>query len=136
MKTTHILLGAFALLVLIALAGRSQEAHPHNTAREAGAKKKLVVLASKGNLAVGRSLSEKHCQTCHEVKSNKKKVGPGLKGLFKWPAHKMADGTVMTRHDEPTIRKQIEEGSSSMPPMKGVLSKQELDDLMAYLRSL
>ena len=136
MKNNSIFLGAFAFVVLTAGPGRSREAHPHNTFREAGAKKKPVALASKGNPANGSSLFEKHCQTCHEVKSNKKKVGPGLKGLFKWPEHKMADGTVMTRHDEPTIRKQVEEGSSAMPPMKGVLSKQELDDLIAYLRTL
>lgn len=136
MKTTHIFLGTFALLVLAARAGRPQEVYPPNASGEAGAKKKPVALASKGNSANGKALFEKNCQVCHEAQSNKKKVGPGLKGLFKMPPHKMADGTIMSRHDERTVRKQVEEGSSKMPPMKSVLSKQELDDLIAYLRTL
>ena len=94
-----------------------------------------LAFAGKGDAEKGKEVFQQ-CAVCHNADSTEKKMGPGLKGLFKMPPHKMADGTIMSRHDEPTIRKQVELGSSSMPPMKGVLSKQELDDLIAYLRTL
>ncbi len=151
-------IGAFVFFVLAVGATRLQEVQSHHegathshdegsthshdeaskaaTAQKGSEAKKAATVASKGNASKGKELFQQQCELCHEAESNTAKVGPGLKGLFHMAAHKRADGTEMAHHDEATIRKQIEEGTSSMPPMKDVLSKEQIDDLIAYLRTL
>ena len=58
-------------------------------------------------------------------------MGPGLKGLFK--KDKLANGKKPT---EAAIRAQVDEGGNGMPPYKDLLSDQEKDDLIAYLKTL
>lgn len=151
-------IGAFVFFVLTVGAARPQEDHSHNegaahshdegsthshdeaskaaTSQKGSEETKAATVASKGNASKGKELFQQQCELCHEAESNTATVGPGLKGLFHMAAHKRADGTEMAHHDEPTIRKQIEEGTGSMPPMKDVLSKEQMDDLIAYLRTL
>ena len=151
-------IGAFVFFVLPVGAAQPQEDHTHDegaahshdagsahshdeasnaaTDQKGSEKTKAATVASKGNASKGKELFQQQCEICHEAESNTAKVGPGLKGLFHMAAHKRADGTEMAHHDEPTIRKQIEEGTGSMPPMKDVLSKEQMDDLIAYLRTL
>ena len=71
----------------------------------------------------------------HESGSETAKVGPGLKGLFSNPAHKLPSGKDH-RHTEAAVRELIEKGSDAMPPMGEVLSSQEMDDILAYLHTL
>ena len=68
---------------------------------------------------------------CHRGESTDKKIGPGLKGLFQ--KEKLLNGKKPT---EQTIRARIDEGGSGMPPFKDMLSDQEKDDLVAYLKTL
>jgi mono/diheme cytochrome c family protein len=63
-------------------------------------------------------------------------VGPGLKGLFKWPPHKLSDGTEHTEHTVEIIRNQITQGGGAMAPMGDMLSAEDLDNLIAYLQTL
>jgi cytochrome c len=84
-----------------------------------------------GDAGKGKALFMQQCVTCHNAASNEKKLGPGLKGLFKLT--KLANGRKAT---EENIRAQIDNGGNGMPPYKDLLSDQEKDDLIAYLKTL
>jgi len=89
-----------------------------------------------GNSANGKKVFHEHCEMCHEAESTADKVGPGLKGLSHKAAHKLPSGKEHRDHSAATIREQIEDGSGTMPPQKGALSEQEIQDLIAYLQTL
>ncbi len=86
--------------------------------------------ADKGNAAKGKDVFAQ-CSVCHNADSEDKKVGPGLKGLFKHD--KLANGKKAT---EAAIREKIDQGGNGMPPYKDTLSDSEKDDLIAYLKTL
>jgi len=86
--------------------------------------------AAKPDAAKGKLVFEQ-CAVCHNPDSDEKKMGPGLKGLFK--KDKMANGKKPT---DATVRARIDEGGSGMPAYKDMLSDQEKDDLLAYLKTL
>ena len=86
--------------------------------------------AGKGDAAKGKEVFQA-CGVCHNADSNEKKMGPGLKGLFK--KDKLANGKKPT---EANVRAKIDEGGNGMPAYKDMLSDQEKDDLMAYLKTL
>ena len=71
------------------------------------------------------------CGVCHNADSDEKKMGPGLKGLFK--KDKLTNGKKPT---EANIRARVDEGGNGMPAYKDMLSDQEKDDLVAYLKTL
>lgn len=81
--------------------------------------------------AAGKTIYEKRCAICHLASSDKKKVGPGLKGLGKRRA--FVNGSPVT--DE-SLRAWIESGGGDMPAFKGVLKAEQLRDLIAYLKTL
>ena len=83
-----------------------------------------------GDAAKGKVVFEQ-CGVCHNADSDVKKMGPGLKGLFK--KDKLMNGKKPT---EPAIRTKIDEGGNGMPAYKDILSDQEKDDLIAYLKTL
>ena len=129
-------IGFLAVLVVFALylagAAPQETKKGKDSKAESGGKKE----ASKGDSAKGKEVFEANCAICHNADSEEDKVGPGLKGLFKKPPHKMADGTEHKEHTVATVRKQIMEGSSAMPPVGASLSEKEVDDLIAYLQTL
>jgi cytochrome c len=83
-----------------------------------------------GDAAKGKEVFEQ-CGVCHNADSEEKKMGPGLKGLFKHD--KMVNGKKPT---EANVRAKIDEGGNGMPAYKDMLSDTEKDDLVAYLKSL
>jgi cytochrome c2 len=91
---------------------------------------KIVLSAPKGDAAKGKEVFEQ-CAVCHSAESTEKKVGPGLKGLFK--KEKMVNGKKPT---DATVRARIEEGGNGMPAYKDMLGDGEKDDLIAYLKTL
>jgi len=92
----------------------------------------LAWAASKeGDARKGGTLFAQQCVSCHNANSNEKKLGPGLKGLFK--LSRLANGK---KASEENIRAQIDNGGNGMPPYKDLLSDQEKDDLIAYLKTL
>src|SRR5215813_10751543 len=91
---------------------------------------RLVPAADKGDAAKGKEVFEQ-CSVCHNADSEEKKMGPGLKGLFKHD--KLVNGKKVT---EANVRAKIEEGGNGMPAYKDMLSDQEKDDLIAYLKTL
>ena len=87
-------------------------------------------LHAAGDAAKGKDVFEV-CGVCHNADSTEKKMGPGLKGLFKHD--KMANGKKPT---EPNVRARIDDGGNGMPSYKDMLSDKEKDDLVAYLKTL
>lgn len=83
-----------------------------------------------GDAAKGKEVFDQ-CSVCHNADSTEKKIGPGLKGLFK--KDKLENGKPAT---EANIRTQINEGGNGMPAYKDILSDQEKDDVIAYLKTL
>lgn len=81
--------------------------------------------------AKGKEVFEQ-CGVCHAADSDEKKMGPGLKGLFKKKT--LADGK--TAVTEPNVRKKIDEGGNGMPAYAEMLDKKEKDNLLAYLKTL
>jgi len=87
--------------------------------------------APAGDAGKGRAVFAEQCVMCHNAASTEKKLGPGLKGLFKMD--KLANGKKAT---EQNIRGQIDNGGNGMPPYKDLLNDREKDDLIAYLKTL
>ncbi len=86
--------------------------------------------AAKGDAEKGKEVFQQ-CAVCHNADSDEKKMGPGLKGLFQ--KDKLTNGKKPT---ESNIRAKIDEGGNGMPAYKDMLSDQEKDDLIAYLKTL
>jgi len=84
----------------------------------------------KGDPEKGKELFQQ-CSVCHNADSTEKKMGPGLKGLFS--RDKMTNGKKPT---DATVREKIDEGGNGMPAYKEMLSEEEKDDLITYLKTL
>ncbi|MBI3679286.1 MAG: c-type cytochrome [Acidobacteria bacterium] len=84
----------------------------------------------KGDPDKGKELFEQ-CGVCHNADSEEKKMGPGLKGLFK--KAKLNNGKKPT---EETVRGVINEGGNGMPAYKEILSDEEKNHVIAYLKTL
>ena len=84
----------------------------------------------KGDAAKGKEVFGQ-CAVCHNADSTEKKMGPGLKGLFKRAT--LVNGKKVT---DATVLEKINEGGNGMPPYKDLLNDQEKDDLIAYLKTL
>jgi len=91
---------------------------------------KIMMAAPKGDAEKGKAVFEQ-CSVCHNADSDEKKMGPGLKGLFK--RDKMVNGK---KPSDTTVLEKINDGGNGMPPYKDLLSDKEKDDLIAYLRTL
>jgi cytochrome c2 len=76
---------------------------------------------NKGDAAKGKEVFEQ-CSVCHNADSAERKMGPGLKGLYK-KAKMDSNG-------------KIDEGGNGMPAYKDMLSADEKANLLAYLRTL
>ena len=91
---------------------------------------RIMPAADKGDAAKGKEVFEQ-CGVCHNADSEEKKMGPGLKGLFK--REKMTNGK---KPSDATVRAKVDEGGNGMPAYKDMLSDTEKDDLIAYLKTL
>jgi len=83
-----------------------------------------------GSAEKGKEVFEQ-CSVCHNSDSDEKKMGPGLKGLFK--REKMQNGKKVT---EESVRAIINVGGNGMPAYEELLSAEERTDLMAFLKTL
>jgi mono/diheme cytochrome c family protein len=80
--------------------------------------------------AKGKEVFEQ-CSVCHNADSDEKKMGPGLKGLYK--KAKMKSGKAPT---DATVGAIIKSGGNGMPAYEDMLSETELKDLLGYLKTL
>lgn len=83
-----------------------------------------------GDAAKGKEVFEQ-CGVCHNADSDEKKMGPGLKGLFK--KEKMNNGK---KPNDANVRSMINNGGNGMPSYQDMLSEDEKTDLIAYLKTL
>ncbi|MCC6390038.1 MAG: cytochrome c [Bryobacterales bacterium] len=86
--------------------------------------------AAKGDAAKGKETFEQ-CSVCHNADSTEKKMGPGLKGLFKH--EKLTNGKPV---NEANVRAIINAGGNGMPAYESILSDEEKNDVIAYLKTL
>lgn len=93
----------------------------------------LLVAADKkaGDAAKGKSTFAENCAVCHNADSTAKKIGPGLKGLFK--REKLLNGKKVT---EENVRAMINTGGNGMPSYAEMISEQDKTNVIAYLKTL
>jgi cytochrome c2 len=91
---------------------------------------RVLPAVDKGDAEKGKAVFQQ-CGVCHNADSDQKKMGPGLKGLFK--KDKLANGKKLT---DANIRAKIEEGGNGMPAYKDMLTDAEKNNLIAYLKTL
>jgi cytochrome c len=84
-----------------------------------------------GDAEKGKAVFEDNCAVCHNADSDEKKTGPGLKGLFKHD--KLKNGKKPT---EATVKAVINAGGNGMPSYSDMLSDEERDNVIAYLKTL
>jgi cytochrome c len=87
--------------------------------------------APAGDAAKGKEVFEQ-CAVCHNADSDEKKMGPGLKGLFKKAT--LADGK--TKVTDASVRQKVNEGGNGMPAYEEMLDRAEKANLMAFLKTL
>jgi len=90
-----------------------------------------LLLAQAGDAKKGKATFEENCGVCHNVDSTEKIVGPGLKGLFKHD--KLNNGKKPT---EANVREVINDGGNGMPAFMDILSDDERNNVIAYLKTL
>ena len=80
----------------------------------------------------GKEIFDKKCGICHYADNDQKKIGPGLKGLYK-------RGTFTVNNNKVTdenLKTWIENGDTLMPPFKDVLEPAQIKDVVAYVKTL
>ena len=89
-----------------------------------------AAFASAADPSAGKALFEKKCEICHATDSSEHRIGPALKGVKEGtlPSHK--DAT----HD--AVLKQIENGGGGMPVFRELLTKDQKEDIVAYVLTL
>jgi mono/diheme cytochrome c family protein len=78
------------------------------------------------SMHTGKEIFTQKCLQCHSVLPDQVQFGPSLYGEMRMPQPKLTDAQVRTI---------LRDGKGKMPPAKD-LSKEDMDNLLAYLRSL
>jgi cytochrome c2 len=97
--------------------------------------KKAPNSGSKGGGAAaarGKEVFEKKCGICHYPDSDAKKIGPGLKGLYKRGTFSVNNNKVTDEN----LKTWIENGDSLMPGLKDSLEAAQIKDVIAYVKTL
>jgi uncharacterized membrane protein len=85
-----------------------------------------------GDLAAkGALVFQANCSACHLTDSTSKKIGPGLKGLFKGDKFPISGRPTTEENFHSLLKKPI----AKMPPF-GHLPDEEVDALVGYLKTL
>ncbi|MGH9503082.1 MAG: c-type cytochrome [Terriglobales bacterium] len=82
--------------------------------------------------AAGRRLYDQYCDRCHEPYSSRDKKARSLRGVFKKP---FLSESGMPANDE-RVGEMIVTGRNMMPAFGQVMSRQQVQDLLAYLHTL
>jgi mono/diheme cytochrome c family protein len=102
---------------------------PPAQGQSGGAEKKNSKTAEEA--ARGKGQFKDNCVICHFETSDKKKVGPGLKGFSLRTT--FADGAKITYA---RLHDLIAKGGKDMPPSLDVLNEAQIRDLISYLKTL
>jgi mono/diheme cytochrome c family protein len=120
-----LILGIATLAVAGAVLAQDPPAAPEKTSSK-------KARASAGSVVSGKEVFEKKCSICHYADKDAKKIGPGLKGMYKRGTFTVNNNKVT---DE-TLKTWIENGDSLMPPFKDVIEDAQIKDLIAYVKTL
>ena len=122
---SHLLAAVGLTIQLLGGAGSAQDKSPQG--------KNPIIIAQGEPSAItrGRAIYQQRCEICHFSASEAKKIGPGLKGIYK--RGKFLDGR---RVDDASMERWIAEAGKDMPPLKGVLNPSQIRDLLSYLKTL
>ena len=121
-------LKAACLLLAAAQAGGAVWAHE---GRKHGGAPQDQVESTPEKVAQGKRLFQRYCAACHGIGAGAAKQGPDLGGLYQRRLTPVLKHPV-TDHN---IRQHIKKGGERMPPFPW-LSREELDELIAFLKSL
>lgn len=91
----------------------------------------VSALAANSKAAAQGKVVFDQCKVCHATNTPAQKVGPSLMHLFKHA--RLKNGQPM---NEKNIRLMINNGGNGMPGYQRILSAQEKDELIAYLKTL
>jgi cytochrome c len=94
--------------------------------------KKSASHGASASAVKGKEVFEKKCAVCHFADNDQKKIGPGLKGLFKRGTFSVNGNKVTTE----SLKTWIENGDSLMPGMKETLEPAQIKDVVAYVKTL
>jgi cytochrome c len=123
-RRNYLVLGMATLAVAGALL--AQDPPAKRTSASGGSKSSAAAVAR------GKDVFEKKCALCHNADSDAKKIGPGLKGLSKRGTFSVNNNKVTTG----SLKTWIENGDSLMPPFKEVLEPAQINDVVAYVKTL
>jgi mono/diheme cytochrome c family protein len=79
----------------------------------------------------GEHIFNLQCAVCHNAHTTEALHGPGLKGLY----HKQTLPSGIPLTDE-HVRQNILRGRAMMPPFGNILDEGQVNDLIAYLKTL
>lgn len=79
-----------------------------------------------GSPESGLTIFRKSCSVCHSIHQGQTKVGPPLYGELR----------AGSGHSEQTVRHIVIDGKGNMPAFKEKLDSGQMDDLIAYLKTL
>jgi mono/diheme cytochrome c family protein len=82
--------------------------------------------------ATGRRIYDENCDRCHEPYSSRDKKGPSMKGVFSRPY--LAQSGLPANDDR--VGEIILYGRAKMPGFDQKLTRQQVNDLLAYLHTL
>lgn len=82
--------------------------------------------------AAGRRVYDNYCARCHEPYSSRDKQGPSLQGVFK---HRYLAVSGLPANDE-RVGEIIRYGRGKMQGFAQALTQSQVDELLAYLRTL
>src|SRR5947209_1745860 len=91
----------------------------------------MASAAGKGDAAKGKEVASEQCSVCHNTDNDEKKMGPALKGLYK--RAKLKNGKPV---NDANVRAVINAGGNGMPQYQDMLSDEEKDNVIAYLKTL
>lgn len=91
----------------------------------------LMFAAPKGDAAKGKEIAGEQCAVCHNTDSDEKKMGPALKGLYK--RAKLKNGKPVT---DANVRAVINAGGNGMPAYQDMMSDEEKDHVIAFLKTI
>jgi len=97
----------------------------------AQSEKTHIAKASEPNIKQGSQLFKNLCAACHSIGDKNEKTGPDLKDLFKKDKLPSSERPAT----EESVRSQLKTPFLTMPSFKD-LSEKELQDLIAYLKTL
>ena len=90
-------------------------------------------MAGGGDIAAGQKIYQERCVLCHGATGVGD--GPGAAALNPKPRNH-TDGAYMNARTDAELHDVINNGKGAMPAWKGVLTEQQINDVLRYVRSL